>query len=122
MFWASFFGNEKGPCLFWEKQWGTITSSFYSNRIVPLIHGMITMEPRLSVMQDNAPPHKAARTMEELEERQITPILWPPYSPDLNPIEAVWNWMKNYIQFHFPDLSAGRQRSQDELRLIVKEA
>ena len=30
--------------------------------------------------------------------------------------------MKNYIQFHFPDLGAGRQRSQDELRLIVKEA
>ena len=73
-------------------------------------------------MQDNAPPHKAARTMEELEERQITPILWPPYSPDLNPIEAVWNWMKNYIQFHFPDLGAGRQRSQDELRLIVEKA
>lgn len=30
--------------------------------------------------------------------------------------------MKNYIQFKYPDLSEGRQRSQDELRDIVKES
>ncbi|KAI1007019.1 hypothetical protein K3495_g1200 [Podosphaera aphanis] len=70
MFWASFFGNEKGPSLFWEKEWGSITSSSYSDRIVPLIHDMVTSEPRLSVLQDNAPPHKAARTTEEFREKE----------------------------------------------------
>lgn len=47
---------------------------------------------------------------------------WPPYSPDLNPIEQVWNMTKNYIQVKYPELSGGRQRSRNELRQIVKEA
>ncbi|KAI1006439.1 hypothetical protein K3495_g1786 [Podosphaera aphanis] len=86
------------------------------------MHGMVSMRKDLQVMQDNAPSHKAAQTMRELSERKITPIEWPPYSPDLKPIENVWNMMKNYIQFKYPDLGEGRQRSQDELRDIVKES
>lgn len=74
------------------------------------------------VMQDNAPPHAAARTMEEMGERAITPIPWPPNSPDLNPIEAVWDFMKNYIQLNYPSLGSGKNRSRDKLRLVVKEA
>ncbi|KAI1005100.1 hypothetical protein K3495_g3115 [Podosphaera aphanis] len=73
-------------------------------------------------MQDNAPSHKAAQTMRELSERKTTLIEWPPYSLDPNPIENVWNLIKNYIQFKYPDLGEGRQRSQDELRDIVKES
>jgi len=34
-------------------------------------------------------------------ERHIHWIPWPPYSPDLNLIEHVWNWMKNWIQEHY---------------------
>ena len=122
MFWGSFFGTEKGPCLFWEKEWNSITAEGYSERIVPLIHGMASQRPDLLVMQDNAPSHKAAQTLQEFGERGISPIEWPPYSPDLNPIENVWNLMKNYIQAKYPDLGGGRQRSQDQLREIVKEA
>ena len=40
-------------------------------------------------MQDGAPGHAAAETREELKSRGITPIHWPAYSPDLNPIETV---------------------------------
>ncbi|KAI1004364.1 hypothetical protein K3495_g3841 [Podosphaera aphanis] len=54
------------------------------------------------------------------EERIITTIEWPPYSPGLNPIEHVWDSMKDYIQYHYPKLDGGRQRSHDELRGMVK--
>ena len=117
-----FFGRDKGPCLFGEKEWRSITAVSCSERIEPLMHGMVSMRQDLQVMQDNAPSHKAARTMRELNGRNVTPIERPPYSPDLNPIENVWNLMKNYIQFKYPDLGEGRQRSQDELRDIVKES
>ena len=40
MFWGCFSGGlGKGPCLFWEKEWGTITSESYTARILPLIDG-----------------------------------------------------------------------------------
>jgi transposase len=39
-------------------------------------------------MQDGAPGHAAAETMQELHERGIYPIFWPAYSPDLNPIDC----------------------------------
>lgn len=122
MFWGCFAGPEKGPCLFWEKEWGSIDSENYCQKIVPLIDGMVSMRPWLSVMQDNAPPHAAARTMEEMGERAITPIPWPPNSPDLNPIEAVWDFMKDYIQLNYPSLGSGKNQSRDKLRLVVKEA
>jgi hypothetical protein len=44
-------------------------------------------------------------------------IEWPPFSPDLNPIETVWNKMKDYIQEHF-----GEKLGYPALRLAVKEA
>jgi hypothetical protein len=72
-------------------------------------------------LQDGAPGHSAEYTINELRERGIYPIFWPPFSPDLNPIEAVWNRMKDYIEHH-PDLPAGKQRTYDQLRQIVQEA
>lgn len=99
MFWGCFAGSEKGPCLFWEKQdWGSITSETYCESILLLIDGMIYMRPWLLVMQDNAPSHSAKNTTNEFRQRHITPIQWPACSPDLNPIESVWNIMKYYIQ------------------------
>ncbi|KAI1001578.1 hypothetical protein K3495_g6625 [Podosphaera aphanis] len=122
MFWGYFMGKEEGLCLFWEKEWGSITSDSYCQRIVPLIDGTVSMRPWISVMQDNAPPHVASKTIEESQERIITAIEWPPYSPDLNPIKHVWDSMKDYIQYHYPRLDGGMQRSHDELRGMVKSA
>lgn len=122
MFWGSFAGSEKGPHLFWEKEWRSINSERYCEKIVPLIAGMISLNPWLSVMQDNAPAHSSAETNEEMRVRQVTPIAWPPNSPDLNPIEAVWCWMKDYLDFKYPALGSGKQRSLDSLRSNVKEA
>lgn len=78
--------------------------------------------PELQFMQDSAPGHAAASTIEELRERGISPIYWPAFSPDLNPIEAVWNKMKDYIQAVYPDLDGGKQLSYDQLRIVVREA
>ena len=54
-------------------------------------------------MQDNAPAHRARSTIEELTRRGCCPIDWPPYSPDLNPIEHVWQWMKDWITRFYPE-------------------
>ena len=122
MFWGCFSGISKGPHLFWEKEWKSINKESYCERIVPLVDGWLRMNPYLKFMQDGAPGHSAAYTQEQLLERNIRPIFWPAYSPDLNPIEAVWNKMKNYIEINYPDRDGGKQPTYDQLRQIVQEA
>ncbi|EED11731.1 conserved hypothetical protein [Talaromyces stipitatus ATCC 10500] len=74
MFWATFHGNNKGPCLFWEKEWGTINSERYCQRVIPIIDGYIRLlrdDIWLQFMQDGAPGHASKETLEELHSRGI---------------------------------------------------
>ncbi|KAI1003563.1 hypothetical protein K3495_g4653 [Podosphaera aphanis] len=73
-------------------------------------------------MQGNALPHKAAFTRDRLRAENMEPIIWTAYSPDLNPIEAVWSKMKDFIEDRYPDLENGRERITEELRRIIQEA
>lgn len=43
--------------------------------------------------QDNAPCHTAKAVSKWFNENQISPLIWPARSPDLNPIENIWAWM-----------------------------
>jgi transposase len=73
---------------------------------------------RLILMQDSAPAHATKGTIKDLSERGINCIKWPSFPPDLNPIEMVWNRMKDWIQNHFDDTLL----SYDELRMAVQGA
>jgi transposase len=69
-------------------------------------------------MQDNASSHASPDTLSELDSRGISYIKWPPFSPDLNPIEDIWNWMKDWIQVNYPQKTI----TYDRLRIVIKEA
>ena len=118
MFWGCFTRGVKGPCLFWEKEWGLINKILYYKRIVPLIYGWIRMNPYLHFIQDGAPSHLAASTKEELSERGIITIFWPVYLPDLNLIKTIQNWIKDYIKRVY----GNKEHSYDNLQIYVKEA
>ncbi len=50
-------------------------------------------------LQDGAPCHKAKIVTAWFNARpHITLIKWPGNSPDLNPIENAWNWMKYQLK------------------------
>ena len=104
---ARFMEISKGSYLFWEKEWGSINSQSYCGWIVPTIDGYMRLMKNdnyhLQLMQDGASGHVSSETTEELCSHLIFPISWPPFSSDLNPIEAIWNWMKNWFQKYYSD-------------------
>ena len=122
MFWGSFYGTQKGPILIWDKNWGTLTSDSYCQHILPLIQLEKQANPGLLLMQDGAPCHAARNTIRNLRAAEIEPIVWPPFSPDLNPIGSVWNMMKDHVQIHHPEVEMGRQLPLPRLRSAITEA
>lgn len=55
-------------------------------------------------MQDNAPIYGAKKVRKWFENNGIEVMDWPPYSPDLNPIENLWFKIKYLINIIDPEL------------------
>lgn len=58
--------------------------------------------PNFILMHDNARPHSASVVTDYLHEVGVTTMDWPPRSPDMNPIEHVWDMLKRRIRARDP--------------------
>ncbi|UYV78550.1 hypothetical protein LAZ67_16001970, partial [Cordylochernes scorpioides] len=68
--------------------------------------------PNALYQQDNARPHTARISQQALQDVQMLP--WPPYSPDLSPIEHVWDIIGRRLH------ALPQPRSEDELWQMVE--
>lgn len=70
-------------------------------------------EGRLHFQQDNHPVHTAIRIQEWFTRRPDIELLeWPPYAPDMNPIENVWARVKGILRSNWAEAPP---RTSDEL-------
>ena len=53
-------------------------------------------------MDDNARPHRSRAVTAYLRSEAVTSVLWPSMSPDLNPIEDIWDMLGRLIQAREP--------------------
>ena len=64
--------------------------------------------------QDNVRFHTTPETVTYLHEKGVTLIEWPAWSPDLNPIENLWNVIKARVYSRFP-------QSLEEMEAVIRE-
>jgi transposase len=121
MFWRAFRWGKLGPGLFFEVEKGKhINAAMYRNQILagPLYdfwtESFLEVTNSL-VMEDGALIHKGV-AKKFREESGMLVHEHSPNSPDLNPIENIWAWVKYRLAKDYAYLT-----SEAELRKVVKE-
>ncbi|GFW50191.1 transposable element Tcb2 transposase [Trichonephila clavipes] len=76
---------------------GTLTARRYVDDILkPIVLPMLSSHPGAIYQQDNARPHTARLSQQCLQGYDVLP--WPTRSPDLSPIENVWDALGRQLQ------------------------
>jgi transposase len=60
-------------------------------------------------MDDNARPHRSRAVSAYLQSKAVTSVPWQAMSPDLNPIEHIWDMLGRRIQARKPPVQNMRQ-------------
>jgi transposase len=120
MFWACFWydGRSELVAMARDPQAGR---NGYSARsyIWALEEGLLPILAEDTLYQmDNAPIHTAYDTTLWLNAMDIEVLEWPPYSPDLNPIEHLWWALKKKICELHPELESQGLREVDREAFI----
>lgn len=89
MVWGAICLGQRSPLVFIP---GTLNAHRYINNVLePVAVPFMQTLPNGIFQQDNARPHMANITRRFLEEAELQILPWPARSPDLSPIEHVWD-------------------------------
>ena len=73
------------------------------------------LEKSFVFQHDNDPKHIAGVVKNWLKQRKIETLNWPPCSPDMNPIEYLWDELGRRMKKHYP-------KNKEELKeILLKE-
>jgi transposase len=99
MVWGGIWWEGRTELCFIE---GTVDAKKYQEILTRYLVRPDLIEGK-EILQDGARAHTAESTLEFIDEKGIDLIQNPPSSPELNPIEKVWGWIKHKANENFPN-------------------
>jgi transposase len=113
MVWGGIYHGLKSPLIVIADN---LTDVGYRDEILRPVAVPFVQQHHLILQQDNARPHVTRVCQDFLTNHNINPLDWPLYSPDLSPIEHLWDEMDRRVR--------GRQNAPatlDQLRAVLLE-
>ena len=95
MVWEGISHGVKSPLIVVP---GNPTTVRYRDEISRPVAVPLVQQHQMSFQHDNARPHVARVCQDFLANNNIVPLNWPPYSPDLSPIEHLWGELDKRIR------------------------
>lgn len=104
--WFGAYNFNDGACLIWAE--GACNKDTTAEFLGRLEAWAQKQGRRVVVIWDGAPWHRAKIVKQTAADLGIELLPLPGYSPDLNPIEGLWKWMREQVTQHccYPTLSA----------------
>jgi len=117
MVWAAIWATGTFNLYPLERDFESKKHGYSANSYIKILKDNIGViwEPGALFQQDNAKIHSAKKTKKWFEDTAIPVLEWPPYSPDINPIEHMWALLKRKLYQLFPDIEDYRG-TEDEIR------
>lgn len=102
--WGCFSSHGFGRiCCFTKNLNAAYLKQIYQKCLLTSARKWFGANPTAWVLQeDNDPKHTSAAATRWREENQVNRMVWPPQSPDLNPIENLWKVLKANVANQHP--------------------
>ena len=83
---------------------GTLTGQRYINKVLQPVVLPFVQQHHVVLQDDNARPHRARIVQQFLQHNNVDRLDWPARSPDLSPIEHVWDFLGQRVRQRVPRL------------------